>query len=158
LFLFQAIPYNKNHKNMKKILSALLLVSAFVSCKKTDSNLNNCAANESTIPGTYTLEAMTYKASAAAAAEDQFSLMAACQKDDTYTFAADGGILVTDAGVSCGMPPMPSQGWGLENSNANLRLGDDIYVIESFDCTRLVVSKANILVDGDKETRTYLKQ
>ena len=142
---------------MRKTVAALLLVSALFSCKKTETtNEPTCAVNATTIAGTYKLEGLKYQASSTATVEDQFATMAACQKDDTYAFEADGTIVVNDAGVSCGIPPAPADGWSLDNGN--LRLGESVFMIESFNCTKLVCYRSDVNVLGDKETRTYVKQ
>ncbi len=145
---------------MKKILSFLLLSGALVSCKKENAPTPppTCAVTEATIPGTYKITAIKYKASATSTETDQMNNLADCQKDDTYTFATDGSIILNDIGISCGLPPMPGDAWSLPNGGTNLRLGDEVFTVESFDCSKLVISKADVLVAGDKETRTYVKQ
>ena len=145
---------------MKKTLFALAVIGGLASCKKSDNPANSCSASSTSIAGTYKISAIKYKANASAGETDLFSDLQDCQKDDTYQLAADGSIVITDAGVSCGMPPSPGSvnGWRLDNNNTILNMDDVQYKIESFNCTSLVLSVSDLLEPGDKKTTTYLKQ
>jgi hypothetical protein len=144
---------------MKRALISLTFVVALFSCKKTETAATQtCPVNNTTVPGTYKLDAVTYKSAAGAADEDYFATLPDCQKDDTYTFGTDGTITLNDVGVNCFLPPSPTESWGLEDNATNFRISDNLYLIESFDCTKLVISKKDVTILGDKETRIYIKQ
>jgi hypothetical protein len=144
---------------MKRVIISLIAVSTMFSCKKSESvDTPQCPVNTTTVAGTYTLESVSYKSAPDAASEDYFATLADCQKDDTYTFAADGSINLNDVGVNCGLPPSPAESWAIEDNATNFRLADNLYLIESFDCTKLVISKKDVTILGDKETRIYKKQ
>lgn len=149
---------------MKKILIATVMLAAFVSCKKSTPK-SSCAVTETSILGTYKIE--SYKD---ASNTDLFASFPACQKDDTYQFAASGVVNFADAGEVCqGVPPGPgSNSWMLmsnntvisldiQNSNFSSAVVGDLNV-ESFDCTRLVLSKTPGFNTNGKETITFVKQ
>jgi hypothetical protein len=150
---------------MKKILFAMLVAASFVACKKDSTPTPTCTATENSILATYKIE--SYKD---ASGTDLFIAFPACIKDDTYEFAANGVLIFTDAGTACAaIPPGPNQNsWALTTNNTILSLdiqnsnfpepiaGD--FKVESFDCTRLVVSITPGFNTIGKETITFLKQ
>jgi hypothetical protein len=150
---------------MKKIFFAMLIAASFVACKKDSTPAPTCTLTETSIQATYKIE--SYKD---ASNNDLFIAFPACIKDDTYQFAADGAFNFTDAGTVCtAVPPGPNQNsWALTTNNTILSLdiqnsnfpepiaGD--FKVESFDCTRLVVSITPGFNTIGKETITFLKQ
>lgn len=145
---------------MKKLFLVFATAGALVSCKKDAVSTNpSCIVNSTSITGNYKITSIKYKASASATEEDIFTSLPECQKDDTYELKADGSIVMNDAGISCDLPPSPSSGmgWKLESSNTILQLADFNYIIQSFDCSTLVVYQTDINVSGDKTTTTYVK-
>ena len=144
---------------MKKIIFILSIPVIIVSCKKSVTPADTCVVSNTTIIGTYTLTALKYKASSAAAEDDLFSGLADCDKDDTYELKTDGSVVVDGGADICGGPPPPGaiSTWSLANNNTTLLL-DDEYIISSFDCTTLVLTKKDILVPGDTKKVTYMKK
>ncbi|MBL0359188.1 MAG: lipocalin family protein [Chitinophagaceae bacterium] len=145
---------------MKTALLALAMIAGFASCKKTETPANPCVASVSTIAGTYKISSITYKLNASATAADMFASVPDCQKDDTYQLNTDGSVVFTDAGVSCGLPPLPGTpiSWTLEGNNTRIQMAEFNMTIVSFDCSKLIVSEADLFVPGDNRTTTYVKQ
>jgi hypothetical protein len=144
---------------MKKIIFILSITAIIFSCKKSETPADTCTVSNTTIIGTYTLTAIKYKASSAAAEDDLFSGLDDCKKDDTYELKTDGSVVVEGGANICGGPPPPGgiTNWSLTNSNQTLGL-DDEYTISSFDCTTLVLTKNDNLVAGDTKKVTYVKK
>jgi hypothetical protein len=145
---------------MKKTFLSLMIIASLISCKKTDKPADTCVASISSIAGTYKVTSVEYKLTSAATAADMFSNLPDCQKDDTYQLNADGTVLFSDAGVSCGLPPAPGlpTSWSLESNNTRIQMAEYNMLIESFDCNSLVVSETDTFVPGDIKTTTYVKQ
>jgi len=146
---------------MKKTILALAIIAGLASCKKTETPApNTCVPSVSTIAGTYKVSSISYKESSSATATDMFVNYPDCQKDDTYQLNADGSVVFADAGVSCGLPPAPGlpTSWTLEGNNTRIQMADFNMLIVSFDCSKLVVSEADVLTTGDQRITTYVKQ
>jgi hypothetical protein len=144
---------------MKKIIFILSISAIIFSCKKTETPADTCTVSNATIVGTYTVTAIKYKASSAAAEDDLFSGLADCEKDNTYELKTDGSVVVGDGAEICGGPPPPGTvtNWSLTNSNQTLLL-DDEYTISSFDCKTLVLTKKDFFAAGDTKKVTYVKK
>lgn len=145
---------------MKKIIFPLLAVVAFASCKKSDVKKQNCVVNQTTIAGDYKVESIKYKISSTTPELDLFSSLDPCEKDDLYQLQADGSMQKSDVGITCGgmMPPSPANSWALVSDNTRIQLTDGEYLIESFDCNRLVLSMTDISALGDKQTMVLIRQ
>ena len=144
---------------MKNLFFVLAVASAIVSCKKSSPAENICSVNTTTIAGTYTISAVTYKASSSDSETDLFTSMPDCQKDDTYELKADGSVAISEAANDCGLPPLPGtpSDWSLQNDNKVLVLGTNLDIV-SFNCSKLVVAEKNTMVSGDIKTTTYDKK
>lgn len=146
---------------MKKVICILSIFAVVISCKKSDPAPpdNSCKINSSTIAGTYLKTAMKYKASSTAAEQDWFIGLQDCEKDDLYELKTDSSVVIADGPTTCGGPPPPGgiTTWYLTNNNTELIFGAYLK-IDSFDCTRLVVTEKDFLAAGDTKTTTYVKQ
>lgn len=131
-------------------LSALVLFS----CKK--NNDETCTISTASIAGTYKLTASKYKQTPASAEMDIFATLSACEKDDLNILVAGGVFNYQDVGTVCSPNGSYSSTWSL--SGSNLTIDGDLYVIQSFNCSTLIVTQSNVVVAGDKITATFVKQ
>jgi Lipocalin-like domain len=130
---------------MKKLL-LVLLVSIFFSCKKDKT----CNKDMAGISGTYKVTAFLYKANSATPETDIFALEVPdlCDRDDTFTFNANGTVIFTDAGVKC-VPPNDDTGtWSVTGNTFDV--DGTINTIHSFNCSTLVFIETNYNVAGDQ--------
>jgi hypothetical protein len=148
---------------MKKMILILTMIAMVFSCKKSDpapvSPGASCKISSSTIAGTYLKTAVKYKASSTTEAIDWFGSIEDCKKDDLYELKADSSVVIHEGASTCTGPPPPGAitTWYLMNNNTELVFGAFL-TIDSFDCTRLVVTEKNYLVTGDAQITTYVKQ
>lgn len=141
--------------NMKIFFLAAL---ACMGCKKETKPVDTCTISEATIAGTYLKTAVVYKSSSTAAAQDWFSGLQECEKDDLFELKTDGSVVV-DAVTTCPGPPLPGgvSGWFL-NADKTVLSFDAVYTIDSFDCKKIVATEKDFLVAGDGRTVTLVKQ
>lgn len=142
---------------MKRIfLSAIILGTTVISCKKEDSIPSPCDIGTASIAGTYKTTAIKYKANISAPEQDYFVILPACEKDDIIKLNANGTADYQDAGIACAPNGSYSSTWSL--SGDSITIDGTSGTIQLFDCKKLVVSSSGVLVPGDNITVTYQKQ
>ena len=140
---------------MKKILLFSLVISLFISCKKDDNN--NCTLSTAAVAGSYRITAVTYRQTPTSSETDYYNVIFTdpCEKDDKYTFNANGTYTFTDAGVKCAPPGDFNGTWSL--SGNTITIDGDPGNVESFNCSTIVVSQTNAIVVGDRLTFTLTR-
>jgi hypothetical protein len=150
---------------MRTLFFLIALFAVVVSCKKSNptptppANTDTCKVTPARIAGTYIKTAVKYKASSTATEQDMFSFLQECEKDDIYELKTDSSVVISTGTAVCGGPPPPGgiTNWYLTNNNTQLIFGA-ILKIDSFTCARLVVTETDLLITGDAQTSTYVKQ
>jgi hypothetical protein len=142
---------------MRKIIFLAITITFFItSCKKHD-DAPACTTDTASVSGSYKITAVTYKESATAAEVDYFNILFdACERDDIYTFQANGTYQITDAGMVCSPSGNDNGIWSL--SGSTMTIDGDANAIESFDCKALVFVNQDVQVTGDKLKLTLTKQ
>lgn len=88
---------------MKKIIIAVIVMAAIVSCKKNETT--NASANItvslSNIAGNWKVTDATFTQAGSSAAVNTYSSYPVCNKDDIFNFTAAGNYTITDAGTVC---------------------------------------------------------
>mgnify|MGYP000898951833 CR=1 FL=1 len=139
---------------MKKIiLSAIILATTIVACKKDPTT---CPNNMASIAGSYKTIAVKYKAGNTAPEQDLFTILPACEKDDIIKLYVNGTADYQDAGTACTPNNSYSSTWSV-NGNS-ITMDGTAGTIQLFDCKKLVVMGTGALVPGDILTVTYEKQ
>ena len=113
---------------MKKNLIAVLAIAALISatsCKKSEDA--TCTLSAATLVGTYKIT------SAKINGVDLFSTFEACEKDDTYTFNANGNFVTTDAGVVCSPNNNDTGPWSLTGNSLNI--DGEVNTVSDFTCS-----------------------
>lgn len=141
---------------MKNILlSAAILFTTVVSCKKDDSTIP-CVTDMVSIAGSYKIKAIKYKTSSSAPEQDYFATFPACEKDDIIRLSANGTANYQDAGIACTPNNSYSSTWSL--SGNLITMDGTPGTIQLFDCKTLVVMASGAFIPGDIFTVTYQKQ
>ena len=103
---------------MKKFIFYFFLVTMVASCKKDKV----CNLDLAGVSGTYKITAIRYKATPASAEVEYFNILFTdpCDRDDLYTFNANGTYLFADAGVICAPPNSDSGVWTLSGNTMSI--------------------------------------
>lgn len=148
---------------MKKLpfipLVSLVIVSTIcISCKKEKDKTPACATDVASIAGSYKFAAYTYKQTPTSPEEDYLNIILpdACERDDVFSFNANGNYTITDAGTVCSPSGGDSGTWSLSGNSMNI--DGDLTPIESFDCKTLALVYSDVNVTGDKLKITLAKQ
>ena len=137
----------------KMLLSASLFFLMITGCKKDD----DCDLSSDKLVGSYKLTGLTYKAAGSASATDVYNLyVAPCERDDVYTFNANGTATYTDVGTVCVPAGNYNATWSLSGNVLNF--DGDNYTVASFDCSAMVVVINDPTAPGDVYTFTYIRQ
>ena len=98
---------------MRKLIIILFAFSLFTSCKKDKDK--TCALSVTAVAGNYKITAIRYKATPTSAETDYFNIFFSdpCERDDVFSFNANGTYILTDAGVRCSPPGDDSGLWSL---------------------------------------------
>ena len=142
----------------KNLLFISVLVIIFSSCKKDSSEAEDCPVTVASISGTYKLTSLQYKATSSSTMEDWYAqVVEDCKKDDLYVLAANGDFNILDMGTVCQQSGSFQGIWTMENNYINM---DGFYAgsVDSYNCTTLVFSQTDALVDGDNLKATFVKQ
>jgi len=140
---------------MKKILLYSLVILLFTTCKKDKDE--NCTLSVSAAAGSYRVTAVTYRQTPTSSEQDYYNTLFPnpCERDDTFTFNANGTYNYVDAGIKCA-PPGDSQGtWSL--SGNTVTIDGDPGNVQSFNCSTWVVSVNDNIVVGDRLTITFTR-
>ena len=134
------------------VLSAIILFS----CKK---DKETCIVNAASISGSYKITAATYKANATATETDYYTTLFpdACERDDVYTFNANGIYQIADVGIVCSPSGDDDGTWGFSGNNSLLIDGDAV-ILESFDCKKLILVNTDTQTAGDRLKLTLTRQ
>ncbi|HKB45896.1 MAG TPA: lipocalin family protein [Chitinophagaceae bacterium] len=142
---------------MKKIIFLSLVTILFITgCKKHADP--PCTTNATSISGSYKITAVTYKANASSPEMDYFNILFpyACERDDIYTFQANGSYQIKDAGTVCSPAGDDDGTWSV--SGNSMVIDGDATTIESFNCKTLVFVNMDTQTSGDKLKFTLTKQ
>ena len=135
------------------ILFAGLFLLIMTGCKKDD----DCDLSSERLVGTYKLTGLSYKTAASPTPTDIYSVsIPPCERDDLYSFNANGTAIYTDAGTRCVPTSTFNATWSL--SGNVLTFDGDNYTVASFDCSAMVVSINDPSTPGDVYTFTYVRQ
>ena len=140
---------------MKKILASCLIVSLLISCKKDKKE--DCTLSMAAISGNHKITAVRYKATPASPEVDYYNSIYTdpCERDDVFSFNANGTYVFTDAGVVC--TPSNSDTGNWSQSGNTVTIDGDAANVESFNCTTLTVSLTGYFVAGDKITIVFTR-
>ena len=144
---------------MKKVIFIVLSAVVFFSCKKDSKNEPQpCTISTTAISGSYKITGAGYKANATAPEIDYYTTLFpdACQRDDVYTFKADGTYQIADVGSVCSPSGSDVGTWAVVGNT--MQVDGDPTTIESFDCKTLVLVNMDIDVAGDRLKLTLTKQ
>ena len=139
---------------MKKFIIYFFLVSIIASCKKDKV----CNLDVGGFSGSYKISSVRYKATPASAEVDYFTTLFSdpCERDNLYTFNANGTYSFTDAGIICVPPDTDSGPWTLAGNT--LTVDGDPANVDQFSCSAFTISQAGVLVLGDKVTFVFTRQ
>lgn len=143
---------------MKKLFILIMLASVMVSCKKSSDSDPTCNADMAGVSGTHKITAVSYKLNSGATAVDYYNLLFtdACERDDLFVLNANGTFNYTDAGVVCVPTGNYAGSWNLTGST--FTFDGDVYTLQSFNCSTLVVVASGWTVPGDQLTITFTRQ
>ena len=127
---------------MKKALICLSFIVSIIGCKKDDPVNPNLPVTLANIAGNYKMTDVTI---ASTSSSVYSTFVPACERDDTYAFAASGAVIRTDAGAVCSPNTSASGTFSLTGSTITF-LGNT-YTVESLTNTNFVVSN-NIMFGG----------
>ena len=133
---------------MKKFIFYTLIICSGLSCKK--NNDKTCNLNTASVAGSYKVTAARYKATATSPETDYYSQLFpdACERDDIITLNANGSATFTDAGVKCSPPGDDVSTWSLSGNTITIDGGPAN--VDSFNCSAITVSEADVFTAGDK--------
>lgn len=142
---------------MKKLFVFPFVLMVIFSCK-SDPPEPPCTTTATSVSGSYKITAYRYKATPASTEVDYFAIIMpdACERDDIYTFNANGTYSRTDGGAVC----IPSgNGLGTWALSGNIMTVDgDQTIVESFDCKTLILVNTDTHIAGDILKFTLAKQ
>ena len=142
---------------MKKTTLFLLTGLLFFACNKS-TQPEPCTTSPTSVSGSYKITAYTYKASPASVEMDYFAIIMpeACERDDIYTFNANGTYTRADRGAVCALSRNDNGTWSL--SGSIMTVDGDQNLIESFDCKTLVLVNTDTNIAGDRLKFTLVRQ
>ena len=141
---------------MKKTTVFLFCVVLLFSCN--EKKPLECSTSVANISGSYKVTAYGYKQTPTSPEEDYYPVLFpdACDRDDVYTFNANGTYLLKDAGIVCSPPDDDPGTWSLLGNT--MTIDGDQNGIESFDCKTLILFNTDINTPGDRLKITMIKQ
>ncbi len=144
---------------MKKIiLSALVVAMAATGCKKDKETV--CSLDATSIQGTYKITSVKYKLNSSATESQIFTdpnYFEACERDDTYQFAASNVFNYVDAGTACSGSSNVTSTWALVG-NALTIGAFGAGTVSSFGCSSMDLTVNDFDVSGDIAVITFSRQ
>lgn len=140
---------------MKKTTVFICCVVLLFSCKEKPLE---CSTSVTNLSGSYKVTAYGYKQTPTSPEEDYYAIIFpdACDRDDIYTFNANGTYIMKDAGLVCSPPDDDNGTWSFVGNAMTI---DGVPAsIESFDCKTLIISTTDLSVSGDRLKITMIKQ
>ena len=107
------------------------------------------------IAGVYEMTGYTYKPDASSPAQDYYSMVPACIRDDITTFNVNGNYTYTDAGSVCSPAGDYSGTWSVSGSSINV--DGTLFTIAAYDCHVLTIATSNATT-GEEAKMTYTRQ
>ena len=104
----------------KSIITAVALLILFSACKKNQTNTTTCNLDAAGITGSFNLTSFLVKSSSSSPEVDYVLYYNACQKDDIYSFNADGTYVVSEGATSCSPTNASTQSWSLSNTSLTI--------------------------------------
>lgn len=148
---------------MKRLVLIFCAVIMFFSACKKDSNTsdNSCKLSADALIGSWQFSDATYKQTSSSSPIDIFNdtWFYSCVLDDYTTFNADGTYNYVDAGTTCSPNGNVNSTWHLSNDTLYTNGSYNVpNVIDTFSCSRLVISVKDFDVSGDEAFLVYLKK
>lgn len=133
---------------MKKFIFFVVVICSGLSCKKNTDQ--TCNLDTASVAGSYKVTAVRYKATATSPETDYYSQFFpdACERDDIITLNTNGSATFTDAGVKCSPPGDDVSTWSLSGNTITIDGGPAN--VDSFNCSSITVSEADVFTAGDK--------
>jgi hypothetical protein len=129
------------------------LVTLFSSCKKDSTP--TCDLNLTNISGTYKITSLIYKADATTPETDVFLLYDACQKDDLFSFNANGTYVISEGATSCSPSNSDSGNWSL--GGTTIIIDGEAAEVLDFSCNGFKARTTDV-TSGEVITVTFAKQ
>jgi hypothetical protein len=145
---------------MKKFFFLGLVISVIVSCKKPPVDpVEVCQTDAASIIGSYKIIACTYKGGPQFPEINyMYTLFPdSCDRDDIYRFNANDSYQIMDIGLVCPISNDYAGTWKFISSTS-LAIDGDPIILESFDCTTLVIVNTDTQQPGDRLKLTMRKQ
>ena len=142
-------------------IAIIIIVFSCASCKKSSNSTDTtCTLSASSLAGTWSYKNITYQKTPTSPVVNILgdpTQFAACQKDNTNTFSANGGWSYNDLGVICSPNASIIGTWTLSNNIIQLSALGFPWPVTSFDCQTMVVTINNYDTTGDQEIYTFQK-
>ena len=146
---------------MKYVLLVLTLGITLLSCSKDHGD--DAAKKDALTTGTWKLTGyMTDYDKDGTYEEDSYAILAGCEKDNIYTFQADGTEIVDEGPTKCiaNNPQTRTFTWSFNDNQKELQLGTSTYHIEELTATTLRLKRTtsyNVIYSINIKT-TFTKQ
>ncbi|MEO7922389.1 MAG: lipocalin family protein [Chitinophagaceae bacterium] len=134
------------------VLICLLSTTLFSSCK---DKKEECVTSVASVAGTYKLTSLRAKPAGGTESEIIASLPD-CFRDNLYVLNANTVYIFQDAGIPCTPNGTNTGNWSL--SGTTFSLEGEVFVLQSFDCSRLIAYKQDYPSAGDRWTYTFTRQ
>ena len=139
---------------MRKLYALLVILFLFASCKKSNSG---CSLSSASILGTWKVTAEKSAITGTSIFVDTYSQWPDCEKDNTFTFASDGTLTVSEGAFICSPSAASTVNWSLKGNTLVTSTGDDYVTVTGFSCSQMELTVTNLL-NGYTDIQTYTKQ
>ena len=146
---------------MQYALLVLTLSITLLSCSKGTGD--DAAKKDALTTGTWKLTGyMTDYDKDGTYEENSYAILAGCEKDNIYTFQADGSEIVDEGPTKCidNNPQSRTSTWSFKSNQKELQLGTSTYKIEELTTTTLRLMRTtsyNVIYTINVKT-TFTKQ
>jgi hypothetical protein len=123
---------------MKYALFLVALSIVLLSCSKDP--VDDASKKDALVTGTWKLTGyMTDYDKDGVYEEDTYTMLAGCEKDNIYTFQADGSEIVDEGPAKCisSNPQIRTSSWSFSDNQTKLQMGGANYVIDELTPTTL---------------------